>query len=61
METAVAALTALQQEQTTELAKAKMDASVSELARQLKDQLDARAKSRFAKDNIEADQGPRRG
>ena len=55
METAVAALTALQQEQTTELAKAKMEASVSELARQLKDQLDARAKSRIARENIEAD------
>ena len=55
METAVAALTALQEEQAAKLAKAKMEASVSELARQLKDQLDARAKSRIAKENIEAD------
>jgi ribonucleoside-diphosphate reductase alpha chain len=55
METAVAALTALQEEQVSTVAKAKMEASVSELARQLKDQLDARSKSRIAKENIEAD------
>jgi ribonucleoside-diphosphate reductase alpha chain len=55
METAVAALTALQEEQTEGLAKAKADASVAELARQLQDQLDARAKARVAKENLELD------
>ena len=55
METAVAALTALQEEQTEGLAKAKADASVAELARQLQDQLDARAKARIAKENLELD------
>ncbi len=55
METAVAALTALQEEQISTVAKAKMEASVSELARQLQDQIDARAKARIAKDNFEAD------
>jgi ribonucleoside-diphosphate reductase alpha chain len=55
METAVAALTALQDEQVSTVAKAKMEASVSELARQLKDQLDARSRSRIARENLELD------
>src|SRR6202008_3790554 len=54
METAIGALMALQQEQSVEVARAR-EASVSELARQLQDQLDARAKSRIAKTNMEAD------
>ena len=36
-------------------AKPKVDASVEEIARQLQGQLDARAKSRLAKENLEAD------
>jgi ribonucleoside-diphosphate reductase alpha chain len=44
METAVGALTALQQE-----------LSITEAARMLKDQLDARAKDRIVKDNQESD------
>ncbi len=44
METAVGALTALQQE-----------LSITEAARMLKDQLDARAKDRIAKDNLQLD------
>jgi ribonucleoside-diphosphate reductase alpha chain len=60
MDTAVAALTALQQEQLHALQHApaatpKADATVSEIARQLVDQLDARAKARLAKDNLAAD------
>ena len=51
METAVGALTALQDEQTVALGKTE----VRELARQLQDQLDARAKARVAKANLEAD------
>jgi ribonucleoside-diphosphate reductase alpha chain len=44
METAIGALTALQQEQ-----------SVAELARQLQDQIDTRTKARLSKDNLESD------
>jgi ribonucleoside-diphosphate reductase alpha chain len=55
MEAAVAALTSVQQEIGGGLAKPKVDASVAEIARQLADQLDARAKSRIARENIEAD------
>ncbi|MBX9590234.1 MAG: vitamin B12-dependent ribonucleotide reductase [Hyphomonadaceae bacterium] len=44
METAIGALTALQQEQ-----------SVAELARQLQDQIDARTKARLAKENLALD------
>jgi ribonucleoside-diphosphate reductase alpha chain len=44
METAVGALTALQQE-----------LSITEAARMLKDQLDARAKDRIVKDNLQLD------
>ena len=44
METAIGALTALQQEQ-----------SVAELARQLQDQIDTRTKARLSKENLEAD------
>jgi ribonucleoside-diphosphate reductase alpha chain len=51
METAVGALTALQGEQAAGLGQIE----VKELARQLQDQLDARAKSRVAKSNLEAD------
>src|SRR5262245_33283059 len=54
MESAVATLTtlqqelaALQQEMTPGLARPKAEASVTEIARQLADQLDARAKGRF--------------
>ena len=54
METAVGALTALQQEQTSAL-QGRRWSSVAELARQLQDQLDARAKARIAKENLEAD------
>ena len=52
MEAAVAKLTSLQGELATK-PKAKME--VSELARQLQEQLDARAKGRIAKENLEAD------
>jgi ribonucleoside-diphosphate reductase alpha chain len=55
METAISSLTALQQEMAVGLAKPKVDASVEEIARQLQRQLDARAKSRLAKENLEAD------
>src|SRR5262245_31593835 len=62
MESAVATLTALQQElaalqqeMTPGLARPKAEASVTEIARQLADQLDARAKGRFARENLEAD------
>jgi ribonucleoside-diphosphate reductase alpha chain len=51
METAMGALTALQEEQTVALGKTE----VRELARQLQDQLDARAKARVGKANLEAD------
>ena len=55
MEAAVSALTTVQQEIAGGLAKPKVDASVAEIARQLADQLDARAKARIARDNMEAD------
>jgi ribonucleoside-diphosphate reductase alpha chain len=60
MEDAVATLTALQQEinalqQQMAPATARADASVTEIARQLADQLDARAKARLAKENLAAD------
>jgi ribonucleoside-diphosphate reductase alpha chain len=62
MESAVATLTALQQElaslqqeMTPALARPKAEASVTEIARQLADQLDARAKGRLAWENLEAD------
>ena len=51
MEAAVSALTAVQQEIAGGLAKPKVDASVAEIARQLQDQLDARAKARIAREN----------
>jgi len=53
LEAGMAALTALQQEVAVP-AKAKVDASVSEIARQLADQLEVRAKARMAKENLEA-------
>ncbi|HEY1243701.1 MAG TPA: vitamin B12-dependent ribonucleotide reductase, partial [Hyphomicrobiaceae bacterium] len=61
MESAVAALSTLQQELHAlqqEMAPAtarKPDASVTEIARQLAEQLDTRAKARLAKGNLEAD------
>jgi ribonucleoside-diphosphate reductase alpha chain len=60
MEMAVATLTGLQQELQVlqrELtpATARADASVTDIARQLADQLDARAKARLAKENLAAD------
>jgi len=62
MESAVATLTALQQElaalqaeMTPGVAKPKAEASVTEIARQLADQLEARAKGRLARDNLEAE------
>jgi ribonucleoside-diphosphate reductase alpha chain len=62
METAVAGLTVLQQETARGLAapapapaKGKKEAIVAELARQLAEQLDQRAKARLAKDNLELD------
>jgi ribonucleoside-diphosphate reductase alpha chain len=59
MDTAVATLTALQHEmhgvQPAPAAAPRADASVTEIARQLADQLDARAKARLAKDNLVAD------
>ena len=62
METAVAVLTtlqqelqALQQDMAPAIAKPKAGASVTEIARQLADQLDARAKGRLARGNLEAD------
>jgi ribonucleoside-diphosphate reductase alpha chain len=58
MEAAVSELTSLQTELAAGIAtpqKAKKDAPVAELARQLADQLDARAKARIAKENLEAD------
>ena len=61
MESAVAALSTLQQELHAlqqEMAPAtarKPDVSVTEIARQLAEQLDARAKARLARGNLEAD------
>jgi ribonucleoside-diphosphate reductase alpha chain len=58
MDTAVATLTALQHELAAQHAPAvapRADASVTEIARQLVDQLDARAKARLAKDNLAID------
>jgi ribonucleoside-diphosphate reductase alpha chain len=61
MESAVAALSTLQQELHAlqqEMAPAtarKPDASVTEIARQLAEQLDTRAKARLARGNLEAD------
>jgi ribonucleoside-diphosphate reductase alpha chain len=62
MESAVATLTALQQElaslqqeMTPALARPRAEASVTEIARQLADQLDARAKGRLTWENLEAD------
>jgi ribonucleoside-diphosphate reductase alpha chain len=55
METAVAALGALQEELVADAARPRIDASVEEIARQLQGQLSARAKSRLAKENLEAD------
>jgi ribonucleoside-diphosphate reductase alpha chain len=59
MDTAVAALAALQQEQVHAVqhasAAVRADASVTEIARQLADQLDARAKARLAKENLAID------
>src|SRR5262245_39845574 len=57
METAGATLATLQQElralqKEMAPATAKTDASVTEIARQLADQLDTRAKARFAKENL---------
>ena len=49
MEAAVARSPPLQQEMAGGLAKPKVDASVAEIARQLQDQLDARAKARIAR------------
>jgi ribonucleoside-diphosphate reductase alpha chain len=54
METAMTQLGALHQELSGGLAR-KADASVEELARQLQSQLSARAKSRLAKENLQAD------
>jgi ribonucleoside-diphosphate reductase alpha chain len=51
MDSAMGALTALQEEQTVALGKT----DVRELARQLQAQLDARAKARVGKANLEAD------
>ena len=48
-------LGALHQELSAVLAKPKADASVEEIARHLQSQLSARAKSRLAKENLEAD------
>jgi len=48
-------LGALQKELSVGLAKSKADASVEEIARQLQSQLNARAKSRLAKENFAAD------
>jgi ribonucleoside-diphosphate reductase alpha chain len=53
MEAAMTQLGALQE--LASLAKPKADASVEEIARQLQCQLSARAKSRLAKENLEAD------
>ena len=59
MEAAVAELAAVQQGVAEAIAatpaKAKKEASVAELARQLAEQLDARNKARIAKDNLELD------
>jgi ribonucleoside-diphosphate reductase alpha chain len=55
MEAAVSALSSVQQEITADLAKPKVEASVAEIARQLADQLDARAKARIARENLAAD------
>ena len=62
MESAVATLTALQQEMAAlqqemapGLARPKAEASVTEIARQLADQLDARARGRIARENLDAD------
>jgi ribonucleoside-diphosphate reductase alpha chain len=57
METAMAELAAVQQGVAEVIAarpaKAKKEANVAELARQLAEQLDQRAKARFAKENLE--------
>ena len=55
MEAAMTHLGALQKELSVGLAKSKADASVEEIARQLQSQLNARAKSRLAKENFAAD------
>jgi len=59
MEAAVAELAAVQQGVAEAIAatpaKAKKEASVAELARQLAEQIDARNKARIAKDNLELD------
>jgi ribonucleoside-diphosphate reductase alpha chain len=59
METAMAELAAVQQGVAEVIAarpvKAKKEANVAELARQLAEQLDQRAKARIAKDNLELD------
>ena len=55
MEAAVATLGTLQQELAADVARPKANASVEEIARQLQSQLSARAKTRFAKENLEAD------
>jgi ribonucleoside-diphosphate reductase alpha chain len=60
MEQAVAALTTLQQElqalqQQIAPAVPKTDVAVTEIARQLADQLDARAKARLGRENLEAE------
>ncbi len=58
MEVGVAGLAALQQETVRGLAtpaKARKEANVAELARQLAEQLDQRAKARIAKGNLELD------
>ena len=59
MEAAVTELAAVQQGVAEAIAahpaKAKKEASVAELARQLAEQLDARNKARIAKDNLELD------
>ncbi len=62
MESAVATLTLLQQElaalqaeMAPGITRPKADASVTEIARQLADQLEARAKGRFARENLEAE------
>ena len=51
----MASLSLLQQDLATGLAKPKVDASVEEIARQLQSQLNARAKTRLTRDNLEAD------
>jgi ribonucleoside-diphosphate reductase alpha chain len=55
MEAAMAALSSVQQEIAEGLGKPEVDASVAEIARQLADQLDARAKARIARETLEAE------